>query len=67
LTREPTDTFHIAFNTKSMPGRVLVTKITIQEVIGAGLDDVFRLDLCDHPLYPRLQKYVEQNPARQID
>lgn len=58
---DPTDTFHVEFNTEEMPGRVLATEITIRRKI-AESKDVFRLDLCNHPLYEKLFRYCMDNP-----
>jgi hypothetical protein len=62
----PTDTFHISFDTKSMPGKILVTTVTLREEIheardGAFDPTVFRPDLTNHPLYRRLRRYVFDN------
>ena len=63
---KPTDTFHMGFDTKSMPGKILATTITIRREIYSSPDDVFRLDLCNHPLYPVLCRYVRDNPVNQV-
>lgn len=65
---DPADTFHIAFDTLSMPGKVLVTTVKLTEEIQTADAEFearrFRVDLCDHPLYPRLVEYVRNNPRR---
>ena len=62
----PTDTFHIAFDTKTMPSKIIVTtvKLTREIVDKSCLQQAFRVDLCDHPLYPQLARYVAENPVR---
>jgi hypothetical protein len=67
----PADTFHIAFDTESMPGWIVMTTVRIRKeiLICPGAFDArrLRLDLCDHPLYPALRRYVLDNPDSQID
>lgn len=64
---DPADTFHIAFDTNTLPGKVIVTTVKVtQEIMPLeGVFDArqFRIDLCDHPLYPRLAGYVKGNPG----
>lgn len=53
--------YAIEFNTKEIPGRIVCTVVTLTTEIG-GPADSWRVDLCDHPLYPRLVDYVKANP-----
>jgi hypothetical protein len=53
--------FHISFDTKEMPGKIVATKVTIEKVIIADMNASMRIDLADHPLYPQLQQYVDNN------
>lgn len=63
---EPTDTFCIDFEThdpktgKPHAGFIKATQVTITEII-MDSDDVARIDLADHKLYPKLQRYVSNN------
>ncbi|MBK8196998.1 MAG: hypothetical protein IPK75_01420 [Acidobacteria bacterium] len=53
--------YAIAFNTKEIPGRAVSTVVTLTTEV-AGPEDKYRVDLCDHPLYPQLVDYVNANP-----
>ena len=63
--RDPTDTFHVSFNTLEMPGKIVATTVRITKEI-AGPDAVFRVDLRDHPLYGDLARYVIDNPPQGV-
>ncbi|GEM_PF-5175016 len=58
---KPTDTFCIEFDTKEMPGLIVATEVCIRRRI-MRQQDVARVDLPDHPLYPKLQTYVKGSP-----
>ncbi len=64
---DPTNTFSIAFNTEEMPGKITIVTVELTKEIvaldGAFEGRKFRVDLCDHPLYPQLAAYVSNNPA----
>jgi hypothetical protein len=60
---EPTNTFHIAFDTKHAAGYIKTVKVTIENDVMDSMDTV-RVDLCDHPLYPDLERYVLGNQNR---
>lgn len=62
---EYTDTFHIEFETKEMPGAIVATEIIIRKRI-LREKDVARLDLREHPLYPKLERYVKDNPSGKL-
>jgi hypothetical protein len=53
----------IAFDTKDVPGKIRCVRVQLDTVI-IGPDDAVRVDLTDHPLYPRLVDYVMNNPPR---
>lgn len=53
--------YAIEFNTKEIPGRIVATIVTLSTEV-TGQDGKWRVDLCDHPLYPRLVDYVKANP-----
>lgn len=58
------DGYCIAFDTKSMPGKVLVTRVVLREEIVDVADFGnmrWRIDLVRHPLFARLAAYVWGN------
>jgi hypothetical protein len=57
----PTDTFHIEFDTESMPGKIIATEVQIRRIITSDPKKVFRVDLAVHPLFRHLVTYVENN------
>lgn len=59
---EPTNTFHISFNTKRLPGFIQTVKVTIENDVMDNMDEV-RVDLAAHPLYRELEEYVLANPT----
>lgn len=69
--RTPKGEYHIAFNTRSAPqGYLLALKITIEAdalpddtAAPKDLQAKYRVDLCDHPAYKDLEKYVLANPS----
>jgi len=61
----PNDTFHVAFDTASLPGHALVTTVQITRKVFTPVvakRTRFRVDLCDHTLYPDLVAYVLAHP-----
>lgn len=56
----PANAFHVAFDTKSMPGLIVAVEVQLTKRIGR-MQDVFRLNLCEHPLYPALRTYCLAN------
>ncbi len=54
--------YGIAFDTKEMPGKVVAVSVALDKII-MGPTDTVRVDLCDHPLYKRLETYVLANPS----
>lgn len=57
---EPTE-YCIAFETKKDKGYIRAVKVKLYEDILDELETV-RIDLADHPLYPKLVEYVRNNP-----
>ncbi|MFP5250225.1 MAG: hypothetical protein ACLGP3_10410 [Acidobacteriota bacterium] len=55
--------FEISFDTKKFPGKIEAVQVQLQTAI-MGPDDVAYLALCEHPLYPQLQRYCLKNPYR---
>lgn len=58
---QPTDTFQIEFQVDKKTGYITATQIVISSVILDVMDSA-RVDLADHPLYKKLQRYVKGNP-----
>lgn len=54
--------YFIDFNTKIDPGKIQAVKITIELVTVTRMDAPMAINLCEHPLYPELKRYVEANP-----
>lgn len=67
MAEDDLNTFSIAFDTKSLPGKVVVTTVRLERRI---LSDAsfsqrrFRINMVDHPLYRALVRYVLANPLR---
>lgn len=57
------DPYCVAFDTKEMPGKIVAVSVALDTII-MGPDDKARLDLCTHPLYPKLYAYVLSNPPQ---
>jgi hypothetical protein len=53
----------ISFDTVEMPGKVVAVSVALDTII-LGPNDSAMINLCEHPLYPKLEKYVKQNPSR---
>lgn len=53
--------FAMEFQTSNAAGLIRYVKVTIEESL-MDREDRVRIDLCDHPLYPALQRYVKGNP-----
>lgn len=56
------DTFYIEFNTEDGPG-IFATKVVICSEYLQDMNATLRIDLCDHPLYKKLEQYVKANPT----
>lgn len=63
---EPSNVFHIEFNTKDMPGAIVATQVTLEKKVYLRSqvtdDKIFRIDLSSHPLYRKLYAYCMANP-----
>lgn len=59
------NTFCIAFDTSAVEatGILKAVQVTLQLTTMADDDEAF-VNLCEHPLYPQLAKYVAANPPR---
>jgi len=56
------DTFHLEFETREMPGKIQYVEVTINQRVTSDPTKVFHINLCDHPMYPALVRYVRNNP-----
>lgn len=58
-------TFGISFDTTSThkTGILKMVQVKIEEATLAPEESVY-VNLCDHPLYPKLVEYVRANPPR---
>lgn len=63
--RAPADTFHIEFDTESMPGKIIALGVTLKRDITSDPTKFWRVDLKDHPLYPALCRYCKGNPVKE--
>lgn len=54
--------YFIDFNTKIDPGKIQAVRVRIDLVTITDMEAPMRIDLCDHPLYEELQRYVKGNP-----
>lgn len=57
-------TYHIAFDTKEVPGRIQATFVTLGTELIKDDGTTFHVNLSDDPLYPALVQYVKNNPPR---
>lgn len=55
--------YGVSFDKLDMPGKIRAVRVQLDTVI-MGPDSRIRVDLCDHPLYPKLEQYVLANPSR---
>lgn len=53
----------IEFDTNEMPGKVVGISVELSKII-IGMTDKVNVALCEHPLYPALERYVKVNPSR---
>lgn len=57
----PADEYLIEFNTQIEPGKIVATRVRLDQVTISDMDVVFRVDLAEHPLYKDLQRYIDGN------
>lgn len=57
----PAAEYFIEFSTQIQPGKIVATRIRIDQITVADMNQEFRLDLSDHPLYSDLKRYVRGN------
>ena len=56
--------YFIEFDTKIHPGKLEATRVTLGVETISDLDRRLPVDLCNHPLYSRLETYVKANPSK---
>ncbi len=54
----------IAFDTVDMAPNIKCVQVELSTHIMRDMGEEVRIDLCDHPDYPKLVKYVNSNPVR---
>lgn len=59
---EPTNIFQVSFDTKKLHGYISTVQVTLENGVMDAMDSA-RVDLCDHPLYKDLERYVLENPS----
>lgn len=58
----PADEYLIDFNTKIDPPNIQAVRVRLDIVTVRDMQQTFRIDLRDHPLYEELAWYVRHNP-----
>lgn len=56
--------YSISFDTNDAPGRVRAVWVELGHWFMKP-KDIAHVNLCDHPLYPELERYVLANPSGQ--
>ena len=54
--------YFIDFNTKQEPGKIQAVRVRLDLVTITDMNKPMQIDLCDHPLYKELKRYVQSNP-----
>lgn len=57
--------YFIDFNTRINPGKIQAVRIRIDLVTVVDMNAPMRIDLCNHPLYAELKRYVLANDKQQ--
>jgi hypothetical protein len=57
--------YYVDFDTKDMAPRIKATYVEIGVDVIRDMDKQLPINLCDHPLYAQLARYVQNNPPRQ--
>ncbi len=53
--------YFISFDTQNNPGKLEAIRVRIDNVTITDMHQKLRIDLCNHPLYSDLKKYVKAN------
>jgi hypothetical protein len=56
-----TEEYFIDFDTKIEPGKIQAVRIRIDLVTITDMNKPLAVNLCEHPLYPELKRYVLEN------
>lgn len=56
--------FHIQFDTNDAPGRLKAVWVELGIDFKRADNKPMRVDLCDHPQYEALERYVLANPSK---
>lgn len=64
MKRKNGSEYAIDFNTREGPNQIEAVTVALNKRF-MHKDETVRVDLCDHPLYPKLVKYVLNNPPRE--
>ncbi len=54
--------YFIDFNTQIEPGKIQAVRVRLDMVTITEMDQPMNINLCEHPLYKELKRYVEANP-----
>jgi len=54
--------YYIDFNTTQEPGKLQAVRVRIDLVTITDMDKPLSINLCEHPLYKELKRYVQSNP-----
>ena len=55
--------YYIAFDTKDMAPHIKATRVSLDTELIRDMNKQLPINLSDHPLYPQLVKYVQNNPV----
>lgn len=59
------DRYHIAFDTRDMPGKIKAVFVEIgEEINDPDSARIYNVALCDHPKYRLLEAYIKENPSK---
>lgn len=63
--KPPVDEYFIAFYTKDCPsGTIDGVRVRVDMARKTDMNQEMAINLCDHPLYSEIVKYVQSNPVR---
>lgn len=54
--------YYIDFDTRQQPGKLQAVRVRLDLVTITDMKKELRVDLCNHPLYKELKRYVKENP-----
>lgn len=56
--------YYIAFDTKDMYPYIKATRVTLDTELIRDMAKQLPVNLSEHPLYPQLVRYCQENPVR---